>query len=221
MFAPPSVLTSTAEVVAIVVLLAAFGMLRAPLITSQINLYRLQSLAVTALAVVVGATHGLVDIYILAVASFLLKVIVVPAVILSLLREADSDIAHSNVLKVPSMILVALVVSLFGFITVDALHLRSVTLPVPALGIAVAAILVSFVIIVFRSDVISQAMGFFSLENAVSMASLAVATAVPLVMELAFLFDLLVAVVAFGMLMRVHHRRTGTLSTDPLDRLRG
>jgi len=40
-------------------------------------------------------------------------------------------------------------------------------------------------------------------------------------LEVAFLFDLLVAVVVFGVLMRTHHRRTRSLSTETLDRLRG
>ncbi len=72
-----------------------------------------------------------------------------------------------------------------------------------------------------RADVVSQAVGFFSLENGVSVASLVVAAGLPLVVEVAFLFDLLVAVVVFGVIMRVHHGRTKTLSTEELDRLRG
>jgi hydrogenase-4 component E len=47
------------------------------------------------------------------------------------------------------------------------------------------------------------------------------AAGLPLIVELAFLFDLLVAVVVFGLLMRVHHGRSRTLSTQTLDRLRG
>ena len=68
---------------------------------------------------------------------------------------------------------------------------------------------------------VSQAVGFFSLENGVSVASLVVAAGMPLILEVAFLFDLLVAVVVFGVLMRTHHRRTRSLSTATLDRLRG
>jgi hydrogenase-4 component E len=76
-------------------------------------------------------------------------------------------------------------------------------------------------LVIVRNDVVSQAIGFFSLENGVSVASLVLAAGLPLIVELAFLFDLLVAVVVFGLLMRVHHGRAGTLSTETLDRLRG
>ncbi len=61
----------------------------------------------------------------------------------------------------------------------------------------------------------------FSLENGVSLASLVVAAGLPLILEVAFLFDLLLAVVVFGALMRLHHARTDTLSTAGLTSLRG
>ena len=48
-----------------------------------------------------------------------------------------------------------------------------------------------------------------------------VAAGLPLILEVAFLFDLLVAVVVFGVLIRLHHGRAESLSTADLTRLRG
>ena len=81
--------------------------------------------------------------------------------------------------------------------------------------------LVAFGLMIVRRDVASQAIGFFSLENAISLAALVVAAGLPLILETAFLFDLLVAVVVFGMLIRAHHARAESLSTADLTRLRG
>ena len=47
------------------------------------------------------------------------------------------------------------------------------------------------------------------------------AAELPLLLETAFLFDLLLAVVVFGMLIRAHHSRAESLSTTDLSRLRG
>jgi hydrogenase-4 component E len=69
--------------------------------------------------------------------------------------------------------------------------------------------------------VASQAIGFFSLENAISLTALVVAAGLPFILELVFLFDLLVAVVVFGLLIRVHHGRAESLSTADLTSLRG
>jgi hydrogenase-4 component E len=217
----PSVFVGSANVVAILVLLTEFAMLRAPLLRSQVRLYAFQSLVVSGLAVIVAASRHIDELYALAAVSLALKVIAVPAVVLRLLREADVDLAGSTTLSVPSMVLVAIGVSVFGFFAVGTQHITSEALPASALGVAVAVVLVAFVLIVLRADVVSQAVGFFSLENGVSVASLVVAAGLPLIVEVAFLFDLLVAVVVFGVLMRVHHGRTQTLSTDILDRLRG
>jgi hydrogenase-4 component E len=217
----PSTFSGGSEAIALVVLLTEFAMLRAPLSRSQIRLYAFQSLAVSALAVFVAATQHEPELYILAGLSFALKVVLVPGIVLRLLRDARVDVAASNRLGVATMVLLAIAISVFGFFVVGSLPVHSHSLPAPALGMAAAVILVAFLLVILRSDVVSQAVGFFSLENGVSVASLVVAAGLPLIVEVAFLFDLLVAVVVFGVLMRVHHGRTQTLSTDVLDRLRG
>jgi hydrogenase-4 component E len=217
----PSTYAGVADVVAVLVLLTEFAMLRAPLLRSQVRLYSFQSLVVTALAVDIAATRHINELYALAVFSFVLKVVLVPGLVLRLLRDAEADLAGSSVLGVASMILIALGVAAFGFFTVGSLHVHSIALPSTALAIATGVVLVAFVLIILRADVVSQAIGFFSLENGVSVASLVVAAGLPLVVEVAFLFDLLVAVVVFGVIMRVHHGRTKTLSTEELDRLKG
>lgn len=219
--AAPSTFTGAADVIAVLVLLSEFAMLRAPLLRSQVRIYSFQSLVVTALAVVVAATSHINELYVLAVLSFALKVVIVPGIVLRMLSRAEVSLAGSSAFSVATMTLIAIAVSIFGFFSIGALHLQSSALPSAALSISVAVILVAFVLIILRSDVVSQAVGFFSLENGVSVASLVVASGLPLIVDVAFLFDLLVAVVVFGVLMRVHHGRTKTLSTDVLDRLKG
>ena len=217
----PSAFSGGAEAIAVVVLLSEFAMLRAPLLRSQIRLYAFQSLAVSGLAVFVAATQHVGELYALAGLSFVLKVLVVPGIVLRLLRGTQVGLATSHRLGVATMVLIAIIVAAFGFFVVGSLPVRSHSLPASTLGIAAAVVLVAFLLVILRADVLSQAVGFFSLENGVSVASLVLAAGLPFIVELAFLFDLLVAVVVFGVLMRVHHGRAQTLSTDVLDRLRG
>lgn len=210
-----------ADTIAVLVLLIEFMMLRAGLLRSQVRLYAAQSLVVSILAVVVAASHHIPELYALAGLSFLLKAIAVPWLVTRLLREAEMELAGSGRLGVASEVLLAIIVGGFGFFAVGTLDLPSSVLPSTALSLSVAVVLVAFVLMIVRTDVVSQAIGFFSLENGVSMASLVVAAGMPLILEVAFLFDLLVAVVVFGVLMRLHHRRSDTLSTTGLTRLRG
>lgn len=219
--AVPSVFEGTANTVAVAVLLIEFMMLRTALLRAQVRLYAAQSLAVSVLAAVVAAERGIPELYVLAAVSFALKAVIVPAVILRMLKDSKAEIAGSGALGVASEVIVSIVVAAFGFFAVGALGIHSAVLPTTALSLAVAVVLIAFVLMIVRRDVVSQAVGFFSLENGVSVASLVVAAGLPLILEVAFLFDLLVAVVVFGVLMRVHHGRTQSLSTETLDRLRG
>ncbi|MHB1486904.1 MAG: hydrogenase [Acidimicrobiales bacterium] len=217
----PSTFSGTAAVLTLLVLLSEFAMLRAPLSRSQIRLYAFQSLAVTALAAFIAADRHIDGLYAIAGISLVLKVVVIPIIVLRLLRDAKMDLAGSHNIGVATMVLIAIALSVFGIFVVGSLPIRSNSLPTLALGLAAAVILVSFLLVILRSDVVSQAVGFFSLENGVSVASLVAAAGLPLIVEVAFFFDLLVAVVVFGVLMRLHHGRTNTLSTEALDRLRG
>jgi hydrogenase-4 component E len=227
--AAPSALSGGADVIAVGVLLAEFGMFRQALLRDQVRLYAAQSVLISALAVVVAASRHLPDLYALAGLSFVLKAVIVPVVLRRLLRGIGviggdprwSDIAGSHTLGVASAVLLAIAVAAFGFFTAAALGIRSPVLPSTAFSVSIAVILVAFVLMIVRRDVISQAIGFLSLENGVSLTALVMAAGLPLFLELAFLFDLLVAVVVFGLLIRVHHGRSESMSTADLTRLRG
>jgi hydrogenase-4 component E len=219
--AAPSTFTSSADVIAVLVLLTEFAMLRSQLLRSQVRIYAFQSLVVCALAIDVAITRHVGELYALAAVSFVLKVVIVPGIVLRLLSNVEQDLSDSSAFGVATMVLIAIAGSAFGFFTIGALNIPTTLLPGATLAISTAIVIVAFVLIILRSDVVSQAIGFFSLENGVSVASLVIASRLPLIADVAFLFDLLVAVVVFGLLMRVHHGRANTLSTDVIDRLRG
>jgi len=218
---PPDVYAGITTGLAVLLLLSEFAMLRAALLRAQVRLYAVQSVLVSVLAVVVAVGRDVPELYVLAALSFALKVIGVPWLILRMLGNARTEIAGSGVLGVASEVLLAVAVAAFGFFATSRFHISSPALPTTALALAFAMVMVAFVLMIVRRDVVSQAVGFFSLENGVSLASLVVAAGMPLILEVAFLFDLLVAVVVFGVLMKVHHQRSESLSTVGLTRLRG
>src|SRR5579875_561984 len=213
----PPVFDGVADVIAVLVLLAEFGMLRAALLPAQIRLYAGQSLLLAVLAAIAAQQRGVPDLYALAVLSAVLKVLAVPAVLRRMLRDTGTDIAGSGVLGVATRTLGALLVTTFGFFATAGLPIRAAVLPRTALSLAVAAVLVAFILMIFRRDVVSQAVGFFSMENAVSLASLVIAATMPFLLEV----DLLFAVVVFSALIRIHHNRRQSLSTRELSGLRG
>jgi hydrogenase-4 component E len=130
-------------------------------------------------------------------------------------------VAGSYTIGVANTVLGSIALAAIGFFCFSSLGIHSADAPGTALAIAGGMVLVSFGLMIVRRDVASQAIGFFSLENAISLAALVVAAGLPLILETAFLFDLLVAVVVFGLLIRTHTRRSDSLSTADLTRLRG
>lgn len=225
MNAAPGVYEGAANVIAALMLLLEFGMLRQALVRDQVRLYATQSALISVLAIVIAADRDLPELYALAGLSAALKVVAVPWVLRRLLGasavEETRGVAGSYTLKPASAVLACIVLAAFGFFSFGSLGIHSAEAPALALSIAGAMVFVSFVLMIVRRDVASQAIGFFSLENAVSLASLVLAAELPLLLETAFLFDLLLAVVVFGMLIRAHHPRAESLSTADLSRLRG
>lgn len=218
---PPGGYAGLTSALAVLMLVIEFGMLQATLLRNQIRLYVAQSLVIAVLAVVVAVGRDVPELLVLAAFSVGLKVVAVPLVMIRLLRHTDQEIAGSRAFGVATMVLLAVGVGTFGFFASRRFGLGSPVLPATALATAVAIILVSFVLMIVRKDVASQAIGFFALENGVSLASLVVAAGLPLILEVAFLFDLLVAVVVFAVLIRVHHEQAESLSTEGLTELRG
>jgi hydrogenase-4 component E len=224
--AAPPIYVGAANVIAAVMLLIEFGMLRQALARDQVRLYAVQSALISVLAIVIAADRNLPDLYALAGLSAALKVVAVPLVLRRLLgttvdEEETLGVAGSQTLSPASAVLAGIVLAAFGFFCFGSLGIRGPAAPATALAIAGAMVLVAFGLMIVRRDVASQAIGFFSLENAISLAALVVAAGLPLILETAFLFDLLVAVVVFGMLIRVQHARSESLSTADLTRLRG
>jgi hydrogenase-4 component E len=199
MNADPSVYAGVANVIAALMLLLEFGMLRQALVRDQVRLYAAQSAMISVLAVVIAAERNLPDLYALAALSGLLKVIAVPRVLHRLLGapavEETRGVAGSYTLNPASAVLASIVLAAFGFFCFGSLGIHSAEVPVLALSLAGAMVFVAFVLMIVRRDVASQAIGFFSLENAVSLAALVLAAELPLLLETAFLFDLLLAVV--------------------------
>jgi len=224
MNAAPGIYQGAANVIAALMLLLEFGMLRQALVRDQVRLYAAQSALLSVLAIVIAADRNLPDLYALAGLSAALKVVVVPMVLRRLLGAPASDdasgVAGSYTLNPASAVLISIGLAAFGFFF-GAFHIQGQAAPALALAIAGAMVFVAFGLMIVRRDVASQAVGFFTLENAVSLAALVVAAGLPLILETAFLFDLLVAVVVFGMLIRAHHGRAESLSTADLTRLRG
>jgi formate hydrogenlyase subunit 4/hydrogenase-4 membrane subunit HyfE len=212
-----------AIVTAVAVLLLEYGMLRSQDVWEQLRLYALGSATVAVLAVATAADgHGGSELYVLAAVTIALKALLFPLGIRFVLRNLEADPAVPTTLGVPSSILVAVVLSAFSFVALRGVHIGAESaLPLSALPVAVAGVLVAFLITVVRPYAPSQLIGFLVLENAVSVASLVIAPGLPLILALLLLFDVLIGVLVFVILVQYLAVERTAVRTDILDRLTG
>ena len=212
-----------AIVVSLLVLLGEYGMLRSQDVWEQLRLYSLSSVAVAVLAIATAAAgHGSRDLYVLGGVTIALKALVFPIGIRFVLRNLEADAQVPITVGVPSAILMAIVLSGFSFVALRQVHVGGeAALPLSALPVAVAGVLVAFLLMIVRPHASSQLLGFLVLENAVSVASLVIAPGLPLILALLLLFDVLIGVLVFVVLVQYLAIERTAVRTDILDRLSG
>ncbi|MGO9957353.1 MAG: NADH-quinone oxidoreductase subunit H [Solirubrobacteraceae bacterium] len=218
-----TVFGAAATVTAVLVLLVEFAMLRSQDIWEQLRLYALSSVVVAALAVATAASgRGSDSLYVLAAATIALKALLFPVGIRFVLRNLEADPRIPSSIGVASSILVAVLLSAFAFVALRPVHIGGVSaLPLEALPVAVSGVLVAFLLMVARPYAPSQLLGFLALENAVSVASLVIAAGLPIILALLLLFDVLVGVLVFVVLVQYLAVARTAVRTDVLNRLTG
>jgi formate hydrogenlyase subunit 4/hydrogenase-4 membrane subunit HyfE len=218
-----SVFGAAATITAVLVLLLEFGLLRSQDVWEQLRLYALGSLVVAALAFSTAATgHGGSSLYVLGAVTIGLKALLFPQGIRYVLRNLEVEPRVPSVLGVPSGILIAVGLAALAFVVLRPVHIGAeAALPLSALPVAVGGVLVAFLLMVLRPYAPSQLLGFLVLENAVSVASLVIAPGLPIILALLLLFDVLVGVLVFVVLVQYLAVERTAVRTDVLNRLTG
>ena len=138
-----------------------------------------------------------------AAVTIAFKALAVPLFIGIVIRTLEVRVRVPSVIGFPSAVLVGIALASFSFLALARLPLQSTSkLPLSALAVSVAVVLVSFVLMIVRPFAPSQLIGFLMLENGVSLASLVLAPSLPLILALLLLFDVLVGVLVFVLLVQ-------------------
>ena len=88
------------------------------------------------------------------------------------------------------------------------------------LGIALASVLLSFLMMITRSKAIAQVVGFLAMENGLFFAATAAVYGMPMVVELGVALDVLVAALILGVFLFQIRSRFDSVDTRHLERLK-
>lgn len=171
------------------------------MLITNIRLFALQSLALTAIAAVVAFSYGAWHVLVVAVLTLLGKVIFLPWLLTRLVRRIKIAQEVSPFVNMPASMLICGALTLLAsvvarpFTSLD--RLGSSTLPV-----ALTLLLTGFFLMLNRRKAITQVLALLTTENGVLLAAIALTTyGMPLVVEMAIFFDVVVGVMVLGLLI--------------------
>lgn len=189
-------------------------------ITAAVRAVALQGAALSFLPFALGHTLGVWGMVTSCAVVLALKGVVIPLLLMRSIRQAG--VVHESEPFVSLHLSVLVGAALVGI----SFWLGSkLVLPWPApnqlvVPIALATLLLGFLVIVVRRKAVTQVVGYLMLENGVFIFGQALARELPFVVELGILLDVLVGVFVMG--IAIHHisREFDHIDVDALSTLR-
>ncbi|MGA2924639.1 MAG: hypothetical protein ABSG43_01395 [Solirubrobacteraceae bacterium] len=212
---------ATAALIAIAALLSALALLAVKQVHEQVRVYAVQSVFAAGYTLLVGIDRVDDALIVLAACTAVIKVIAIPVAIDRAVTRQISEHEVPLVVQVPMSLLVGVALAGLAYWSGSALPVHGALLPAPALGMPVALVLVGFLFMITRQNVISQIVGLLVLENGVFLATVAIAPGLPFAIGFLLLLDLLPAVLFYGVFARLIAARAQGTSIEDMSVLRG
>jgi hydrogenase-4 component E len=206
-------------VLAALVLFASFVLIAQSRLVSAVHAFAWQGVLLAAVTSVVAATSQTHHLYFSAALTLVLKALVIPWMLHRLVRRLELD-RHVDLLRRPTLVLMAAVaLVIFSYWLVLPIVEEELVFTRNIVAISLAVVLIGLLMIVFRQQAVAQVLGFMSMENGLFLAAVSATGGMPLVVELGVAFDVLVAMVLFGVFFLHIQESIDTLDVDRLNRL--
>ena len=186
---------------AALLLLIAFAMLAQRRLYALINLFAAQGLVLSLSTFIVAYTTARHHLYFSAALTFILKVMLLPVVLRRLIQRLAIAGENKTLLSIPLTTLLGILLVIFSFNLALPVSQMAGTVLRSTFGIAVASVLLAFLMMVTRNQAISQVIAFLAMENALFFAATSVTYGMPMVVELGIALDVLVGVFIFGIFL--------------------
>jgi hydrogenase-4 component E len=212
-------MANIADPLLVVVLLLNFLMLGTSRMRSIINGSAAQGVVLGVIALSVHGEFGLQTVLI-AGGAVVLKGVVIPWMLLRALRDVDIRREVEPLIGfVPSLLTGALgtgLAILFAH-TLPLTHEHVGSLLVPT---SLSTVLCGFILLTTRKKAITQVVGYLILENGVFIMGLTLVDAMPFLVEMGVLLDLLVGIFVMGIIINHIQRELSSVDTTHLAQLK-
>ena len=194
----PDIASQMVDLCAALLLLTCFAIIAQRRLSACVDLFALQSAFLAVTAALVAFLTGIHHIYIAALLTVIIKVIVIPRILKKVIERLN--VTRELVLNVnipPSLLICGALVILAFYITQPIISLGFL-LTKDSLAIALAIVLIGFFTMIARKKAVTQVVGFLVMENGLFLGATAAAYGMPLIVELGVFFDVLVAGLIIG-----------------------
>src|SRR6202521_1417542 len=205
---------------AAVLLLLSFAMLTQRRILSLINLFAAQGFVLCLSTALVAALTGQKHLYGSALLTLALKVVLLPWILHRLIRRLNVKWDVETLFNIPTVMLVGIVLVILAFNLAAPISQLAGTIGRATLGIALACVLLSFLMMITRSKAVPQVIGFLSMENGLFFAATSATYGMPMVVELGIALDVLAGMLLLGLCIFQIRDQLHSLDLQHLEKLK-
>lgn len=208
------------NLLAAIMLLIAFAMLAQRRVLSLINLFAAQGLTLTVSTALVAWSTSQPHLYWSALLTLLLKVLLLPWILHRLIRKLNIKWDVETLINIPTTMIAGLVLVILSFNLALPISAFAGTVTRSTLGIAIAIVLLAFLMMIARSKAVPQVIGFLAMENGLFFAATSATYGMPMVVELGIALDVLVGMIILGVFFFQIRERFDSLDIRHLEKLK-
>jgi hydrogenase-4 component E len=208
------------NLLAALLLLIAFAMLSQRRVLSLIYLFAWQGFVLVLSTVVVAYSTGQYHLFYSAFLTLALKVLILPWILHRLVIRLDIKSDVETLINVPITMLIGILLVIFAFNLAQPISQMASTVTRNTLGIAMACVLLSFLMMITRRKAVPQVVGFLAMENGLFFAATSATYGMPMVVELGVALDVLVGTFIFGIFFFQIRETFDSLDTHHLEKLK-
>jgi hydrogenase-4 component E len=206
---------SVFSLIAIASLLLAFVMLGSRWLRHYLFAFTAESWLIGILSASVGYYGGYPELYLIAILTFLFRGCLLPYLIFRIIRRMHVPREVHVIPQASSSLVIGALAVVFALAVASQIGAElgfGGTVVVLALTVMLSMKLIGFLMLTVRHEAISQILGLVVLENGIFLGAQILVPGMPLLIEIVILFDLLIVVACFGLLVQYLMTHVGSTS---------
>ncbi len=182
--------------------------------------FQLQSVALTAMFVMVAYFGQDPELYVVAAVLFILKVLILPRYLQRMEKRFDVQRESQPYVNVATSLVLTGLLVLLAYAVTRPLVLVSALPTRGGLPLAMGLIFVGLFVVITRKKALTQIVGFLVLENGIALLAVLATFGIPLIVELGVFLDVLMGFLVMQVFVYHIHGTFESIDVDQLNELK-